>query len=113
MVLWPAIQLNRRHFWVGLIWLLAASAALASAPADRFTRVWKSDDGLINNNILGAVEGADDYLWVAPSVGLMRFDGVTFSQFPIENLTARTIHTSAPSSAAGPVWYGLPRMAEK
>lgn len=80
-------QLYRLFLWVGLISLLAGSSAPASTNTTWFTRVWKTDDGLINNNILATVQGSDGYLWVVPSVGLMRFDGVTFTRFPLEGFT--------------------------
>src|SRR5271169_602036 len=87
----PVIAASNRAGWprlgAGLTFVLFYSSALAFTNTTWFTRVWKTDDGLINNNIQATVQGADDYMWVVPSVGLMRFDGVTFSQFPIENLT--------------------------
>ena len=91
---------------MGLVWLLAAASSLAGTPAGWFTQVWKTDDGLVNNNIQAAVQGADDYLWVVPSVGLMRFDGVTFSRFPIENLTGPidTHPCTVLRSRTGVVW---------
>jgi signal transduction histidine kinase/ligand-binding sensor domain-containing protein len=86
-VISAATRLDRLVLWAGLILLLTGSPAPASTNDAWFTRVWKTDDGLINNNILATVQGPDGYLWVAPSVGLMRFDGVQFSRFPLENFT--------------------------
>ena len=75
------------RFGVGLTLLLASFLAPASTNNAWFVREWKTDDGLINNNIVAAAQGADGYLWVAPTVGLMRFDGIRFSRYPIEDLT--------------------------
>lgn len=80
-------QLNRLFFRAGLVWFLAVFSVPASASSSWFTRDWKTDDGLLNNNIIAVAQGRDGYLWVAPSVGLMRFDGVRFSRFPLENYT--------------------------
>ena len=74
-------------FWTRLILLLAALAAPASCNATWLTRVWNTDDGLLNDNVNAIVQGPDDYLWVVPPVGLMRFDGVRFSRFPLEAFT--------------------------
>jgi signal transduction histidine kinase/ligand-binding sensor domain-containing protein len=73
--------------WVGLILLLAGSSAPASTQTAWFTRVWNTDDGLLNDQVDAIVQGRDNYLWVVPPVGLMRFDGVRFSRFPIEDFT--------------------------
>ena len=67
--------------------LIATSFAPASANSAWFTRVWQTDDGLLNNNIHAIVQSRDDYLWVVTPVSLMRFDGASFSQFPIKDFT--------------------------
>ncbi len=69
----------------GLITFFSTDPAIAFTNDTSFARVWKTDDGLINNNIMASVQGTDDYLWVVPSVGLMRFDGISFSRFPLED----------------------------
>jgi signal transduction histidine kinase/ligand-binding sensor domain-containing protein len=88
VLVFPAANhLTRLLVFAGLVWFLAGSAAPASTNSTWFTRFWETDDGLINNNILATFQGQDNYLWVVPSVGLMRFDGVKFSRFPIEDIT--------------------------
>jgi signal transduction histidine kinase/ligand-binding sensor domain-containing protein len=72
---------------VGLIWLLAVVTAAGSTSSDWFTRVWNTDDGLLNDQVDAIAQGRDNYLWVVPPVGLMRFDGVRFSRFPLEDFT--------------------------
>ncbi len=82
------IRLIRRCFGAGLLLLSTGLFTRASANNDTWlTRTWTTDDGLVNNNILAVVQGLDGYLWVVPSVGLMRFDGLQFRRFPIENFT--------------------------
>lgn len=101
-----ANRLDRLSLRAGLIWLLAGSWLPLAANAAWFTRVWKTDDGLLNNNIHAIVQSRDNYLWVVPPVGLMRFDGVTFSRFPLEDFTGSiATHVSAVlCSRTGTVW---------
>ncbi len=80
-------RLNRAIVRTGLIWILAVFSVQASTNAEWFTRVWQTDDGLLNNNINTIAQGRDDYLWVVTPVSLMRFDGVNFTTFPIEDFT--------------------------
>src|SRR5215469_17909413 len=82
------IKLARLHFGAGLIWLMTCSSVQASNHSEWFTRVWQTDDGLLNNNIHAIVQSQDDYLWLSTPVSLMRFDGVNFSSFPIKNITS-------------------------
>lgn len=81
------VQLFRINFGTGLILFFVINLAQASTNNVWFIRSWNSDDGLVNNNIVATAQGADGYLWVAPTVGLMRFDGIRFSRYPIENFT--------------------------
>jgi signal transduction histidine kinase/ligand-binding sensor domain-containing protein len=80
-------RLNRAMVRAGFIWILAVFSVQASTNAEWFTRVWQTDDGLLNNNINAMVQGRDDYLWMVTPVSLMRFDGVNFSTFPVEDFT--------------------------
>lgn len=70
---------------VGLLWVVTGFSAGVFASNKWYVRAWRTDDGLVNNNVRAVVQGRDNYLWVVPSVGLMRFDGVKFSRFPIED----------------------------
>ncbi len=82
---------------------------VASPPSDWFTRVWTTDDGLLNDQVDAIVQGSDGYLWVVPPVGLMRFDGVRFSRFPLEDYTSPTddhIEAVLPSRS-GVLWIAL------
>ena len=72
-----------------LILLLVFISLSAFANPAWFTRVWKTDDGLPDNNVEAIAQGSDDYLWVVTSTGLARFDGISFNRFPIENFGAR------------------------
>ena len=71
-------------FWLVSILFLGGISAQATTNSKWFTRVWQIDDGLLDNTVSSVVQGSDDYLWLATSIGVMRFDGDSFSQFPIE-----------------------------
>ncbi len=60
----------------------------------------------MNNQVDAIVQGPDNYLWVVPPVGLMRFDGVRFSRFPLDNfIGASDDHISAAlCDRAGTLW---------
>lgn len=62
--------------------VVKAFAAPGGTPLDEsFTaRVWQADDGLPENRVVGVVQSADGYLWVATQGGLVRFDGVRFQR---------------------------------
>src|SRR5580692_1879332 len=84
-----AAGFNHFRVWVGLLFLLAGFPASGSQNSAWFTRVWQIDDGLLDNDINGITQGPDDYLWLVTPVGLMQFDGVNFSPFPIEDYYGR------------------------
>jgi signal transduction histidine kinase/ligand-binding sensor domain-containing protein len=46
-------------------------------------RVWKISDGWFDGNILALAQGPDGYLWMGTQLGLLRFDGVRFSAWPV------------------------------
>ena len=69
-----------------------------------FTRVWRTSDGLPNNNVTAVVQGRDGFLWVGTPVGLARFDGVRFSPFSYRsagNVADQGVHALLPSQAGG------------
>lgn len=103
----------RRHFGAGLF--LLGSIFFTQASTNNNTWLihnWTTDDGLINNNILAVAQGLDGYLWVVPSVGLMRFDGIQFNRFPIEDFTSPIddhIICTLPSHRTGTFWIATYR----
>jgi signal transduction histidine kinase/ligand-binding sensor domain-containing protein len=53
---------------------------LSSSPTAWFSRVWRSEDGLTGNTVVGIGQTPDGFLWVATESGLVRFDGVRFHE---------------------------------
>ena len=71
-----------RWRWSASLALLVACVAPAAVPnATWSARVWKSDEGLPDNTVVGVEQTADGFLWVATQGGLVRFDGVRFREF--------------------------------
>ena len=46
-------------------------------------RVWRAEDGLPENRVIGVVQAPDGFLWVATQGGLLRFDGVRFQRISV------------------------------
>ena len=65
----------------GLILALACNPLGAATSLPWFARAWQSDEGLPDNAVVGIEQTPDGFLWVATQAGLVRFDGLRFSQF--------------------------------
>lgn len=78
---------------VSLVALVAAVSLPAQdkpelSRAKTFARGWTVDDGLPHNVAHRLVQDLHGHLWIASSAGLVRFDGRTFREFPIESAQA-------------------------
>ncbi len=62
-----------------------ASAGAEEADTPWHVRVWKMSEGLGGTNVAGAAETADGFLWIVAGGELARFDGVSFTPFPVES----------------------------
>ncbi len=80
------IPLSTRHLrlvlGVVLAFFACGFAGFAATPSGWLTRAWQTDDGLPNNQVLAITQSPDGYLWIGTTVGLTRFDGVQFTDFP-------------------------------
>lgn len=52
---------------------------------DYVSRSWMVEQGLPHNTVNRVVQDQRGYLWLAGAVGLTRFDGVSFQDFPLPN----------------------------
>ena len=68
-------------FCAGTIAQASAEPASSAKNPSWCARVWRSDDGLPENNVTGVEQTPEGYLWVATHAGLARFDGVQFRRF--------------------------------
>ncbi|MGH7978715.1 MAG: two-component regulator propeller domain-containing protein, partial [Limisphaerales bacterium] len=84
-----AARFNRLRVWMALLFVSAALPGLCSPNAQWCARVWQIDDGLLDNEINGITQGPDGYLWLVTPVGLMQFDGVSFTTVPTETFDKR------------------------
>ena len=67
---------------------------------------WTIDDGA-PPLILSLAQGRDGYLWIGTSVGLFRFDGVTFESIPQQqHLRDRANVTRLLAAQDGSIWAG-------
>jgi diguanylate cyclase (GGDEF)-like protein/PAS domain S-box-containing protein len=83
-----AVVLVTRGRTVALVACLAGGAAGPAAALDPRRAItqyghdaWTTRDGLPQNTVHGVAQTPDGYLWLATSVGLVRFDGVRFTLF--------------------------------
>lgn len=61
------------------LWNFCLPASAAHHPAWNL-RVWRSDEGLPDNAVVGIGQTGDGFLWVATQGGLVRFDGLEFRE---------------------------------
>ncbi|MBI2840610.1 MAG: ATP-binding protein [Acidobacteria bacterium] len=81
--------------------------------------MWEKEDGLPMNSVGPVVQTRDGYIWVGTQEGIVRFDGVGFTQFRKGNTTAiRNNHVTALLSGSdGGLWIataggGVTRMKD-
>ena len=80
--------------------LVLGAARVDAAPADWIgpsgytARVWTRADGLPTENVGGAIQTRDGYLWFGTTDGLVRFDGVRLRTFDSGNTDGLTLNYS-------------------
>ncbi|HTB81593.1 MAG TPA: two-component regulator propeller domain-containing protein [Opitutaceae bacterium] len=74
-----------KRWWLLAILLLNQSAPAATNPFWT-VQVWQVSNGLPNNGVLGLTQMPDQYLWAAGPRQFVRFDGVSFEEFPLDQL---------------------------
>ena len=84
--------MNRRTFPLAGLWLclflpaLPATARAAESPASPFVvNSWGSEEGLPDNEVISVLQTKDGYLWLGTLHGLVRFDGIHFTLFNVNN----------------------------
>ncbi|HKW31217.1 MAG TPA: two-component regulator propeller domain-containing protein [Verrucomicrobiae bacterium] len=106
-----------QKFYVCLGMCLAGVALIAvraggadSDPAERAEamRVWHTPDGLPSDAVTAVIQTRDGFLWVGTSAGLVRFDGVKFTELNLAasatNIPVRV--TALGEDSNGRLWIG-------
>jgi signal transduction histidine kinase/ligand-binding sensor domain-containing protein len=71
-------------------------------------RIWRSEDGLLQDSATALLESRDGFLWIGTRGGLVRFDGASFEHFSRMNVpgfTHNEIQCLA-ETADGSLWIG-------
>ena len=76
---------KRKLCAVACIVLLAASCAFAVDPSKHITQyahsAWRTREASFDGSPVVLMQTTDGYLWIGTNTGLIRFDGVRFSQW--------------------------------
>ena len=81
-------QPYRSALWLLLVAGIALALPIQAQDPPRYVpRVWDTEDGLPIRRLLNAplVQTQDGYLWIGTRVGLIRFDGIRFERFSVDN----------------------------
>ena len=95
-----------------LPWLWVSVTALALDPSRPLSthahRIWRSEDGLLQDTASALLESKDGFLWIATRAGLVRFDGVTFEHYSRINLPgfAHNDIQCLAEGSDGAIWIG-------
>jgi len=87
---------------------LAGAGQLQGVLRDFAVRTWTKADGLPDDSVTTLLQTSDGYLWLGTGTGLVRFDGVKFTQIPLfEPGPQQPVSITALSEdAAGRLWVG-------
>ncbi len=104
-----------RPFWrlVAAGFLLLAGTGWALDPArtlDQYRAThWSRQNGLPVNSVNAIAQTQDGYVWLGTQQGLIRFDGIEFTPFPVPrtpSFVSQNISTLSASRNGG-LWFGL------
>lgn len=75
---------------------------------DFVVRTWNKADGLPDDSVTTLVQTSDGYLWIGTGTGLVRFDGVKFTEIPLRAQHAKQplAVTALCEDARGRLWIG-------
>jgi diguanylate cyclase (GGDEF)-like protein len=76
-------------------------------PAQYHHQRWSNENGLPQNTINSITQTTDGYLWLGTLEGLVRFDGISFTNFNARNTMAidHNIITAAHTDKNGSLWF--------
>src|SRR5580658_4543865 len=88
--------------------LMLATAPMVGANREYARRIWRTQDGLPENQIQAISQTPDGYLWIGTAGGLVRFDGRRFTVYNRAN-TQEFVNDSVRSLSCardGSLWIG-------
>jgi ligand-binding sensor domain-containing protein/signal transduction histidine kinase len=90
------------------IGLRAKAADSDLAESARAMRVWRAADGLPSDSVTAIIQTRDGFMWIGTDAGLVRFDGVKFSQMALAASTTNTVFhiTALCEDSNGDLWIG-------
>ena len=97
---------------IALPWFWASVTAFALDPSRPLSthahRIWRSEDGLLQDTAAALLESRDGFLWIGTEAGLVRFDGATFDHYSHLNVPgfAHNDIQCLAEGADGTVWIG-------
>jgi signal transduction histidine kinase/ligand-binding sensor domain-containing protein len=88
------MRLRQSNFRLAVKLCLLAAGLMSSSLAANFdtawsVRVWQTDDGLPDNDVNGVTQMPEGWLYVATPKGLVKFDGVKFSDVVLPSSAGR------------------------
>ena len=89
--------------------VVVGRAEAGSEPFKGFEqRVWKTEDGLPQNTVPAIAQTKNGYLWFGTELGLVRFDGLTFTVFDRNNTPElkSNVVDALYADRAGDLWIG-------
>ncbi len=93
-ITWKANIGPIKRFWKGIILLAFLGTRLwglnPNIPLHRcLLDQWDISNGILSNTILSLAQTPDGFLWIASAKGLVRFDGLKFSNFDFAKTTGK------------------------
>lgn len=86
----------------------AKASAIDLAETAGAIRTWHGSDGLPSDSATAITQTRDGFIWVGTTAGLVRFDGLKFSQLKLESASpANPVHVTALcEDSNGHLWIG-------
>lgn len=95
---------------IGIFFLVRSGAALESGltETEGMIRIWRTDKGLPADSVTAIIQTRDGFLWVGTTAGLVRFDGVKFSEVKLGRYVDQTRMsiTALAEDSSGQLWVG-------
>ena len=100
---WLAVMLLSGSFWSEI-----RADEIRDGSEDYSITHWVTKDGLPQNTVTAIQQTADGYMWIGTFNGLVRFDGIHFTSYNIENTSALKSDyiTYLKSFSDGALWIG-------